>query len=156
MFPDIKDAHINEYTRVLVGLASNLILPFLIFEGKAAGGRLADAENQAIRGGATLVFSRRILNHKAGLLHSTGPNKQSFVFSMALDCYGARMWVHWCEVQPGKAPASAQDNTFLANGYYDTYHVDSLASYNFYKLEEVRDLTRTLNNILDWECLQRK
>ena len=120
MFPDIKDAHINEYGRVLAGLGSNLILPFLIFEGKAAGGRLADAENQAIRGGATSVTSRRILNHKAGLLHSTGLNKQSFAFSMTLDCYGARMWVPWCKVQPGKAPAGAQDNTFLANGYYET------------------------------------
>ncbi len=155
-FPDIKDAHINEYTRVLIGVGSNLVHPFLIFEGKAARGSRADAENQAIRGGATLVYSRRILNHKAGLPHSTGPDKKSFAFSMTLDCYGARIWVHWCEVQPGKAPAAAEDNTFLANAYYETYHMDSLASYDFYKLEDVRDLTRTLNNILDWGCLQRK
>ena len=155
-FPDIRDPRINEYTRVLIGVNSNLIHPFLIFEGKAARGSLADAENQAIRGGATLVYARRILNHKAGLPYSIGPDKQSFAFSMTLDCYGARVWVHWCEVQPGRAPAGAEDNTFLGTEYYETYHMDSLASCDFYKVEDVRDLTRTLNNILDWGCLQRK
>ena len=156
MYPEFDDPGINEYTRVLIGVKSNVIHPFLIFEGKAARGSLADAENQAIRGGATLVYARRILNHNAGLPHSTGPDKQSFAFSMTLDCYGARIWVHWCEVQPGKGPTGAEDNTFLANEYYETYHMDPLASYNFSKMEDVGDLTRTLNNILDWGCLQRK
>lgn len=156
MYPDIEDPHINEYTRVLIGVRSNLIHPFLIFEGKAARGSLADAENQAIRGGATLVYARRILNHKAGLLYSTGPDKQSFAFSMTLDCYGARVWVHWCEVQSRKGSAGAEDNTFLANEYYETYHMDSLASCDFSKLEDVQRLMRILTNILDWGCLQRK
>ena len=156
MHPDIEDPRINEYTRVLIGVKSNLIHPFLIFEGKAARGSLADAENQAIRGGATLVYARRILNHKAGLPHSTGPDKQSFAFSMTLDCYSARVWVHWCEVQPRRGPAGAEDNTFLANEYYETYHMDFLASCDFSKLEDVQDLTRILTNILDWGCLQRK
>ena len=153
---DINDPGINEYTRVLISVKSNVIHPFLIFEGKAARGSLADAENQAIRGRATLVYARRILNHNAGLPHFTGPDKQSFAFSMTLDCYGARIWVHWCEVQPRKGPAGAEDNTFLANEYYETYHMDPLASYNFSKVEDVGDLAITLNNILDWGCLQRK
>lgn len=156
MCPDIKDLRINEYTRVLIGASSNLIHPFFIFEGKAAQGSLANAENQAMRGGATLDYSRWILNHEAGLPRSTGSDEQSFAFSMTLDCYGARAWVHWCEVQPGKAPAGAEDNTFLAIESYETYHMDPLASCDFYKLEDVRDLTRTLNNVLDWGCLPRK
>ena len=105
---------------------------------------------RSVPSGATLVYSRRILNHKVGLLYSAGPDTQSFAFSMTLYCYGARMWVHWCKVQPGKAPAGAQDNTFLANVYYETYHMVSLASYDYYKLEDVKDLTKTLNSILDW------
>ena len=156
MHPNIKKTSINEYTRVLIGVRSNLLYPFLIFEGKGARGSLADAENQAIRGGATLVYARRILNHKAGLPHSAGPDKQSFAFSMTLDCYTAHIWVHWCEVQPKEAPVDAEDNTFLANEYYETYHMDSLLNCDFSKLEDVQDLTRTLNNILDWGCLQRK
>lgn len=156
MHPNIKTTSINEYTRVLIGVRSNLRYPFLIFEGKGARGSLADAENQAMRGGATLVYARRILNHKAGLPHFTGPDKQSFAFSMTLDCYTAHVWVHWCEVQPAEAPVDAEDNTFLANEYYETYHMDSLVHCDFSKLEDVQDLTRTLNNILDWGCLQRK
>ena len=137
-------------------MRSNLDYPFLIFEGKGARGSLADAENQAIRGGATLVYARRILNHKAGLPYSTGPDKQSFAFSMTLDCYTAHVWVHWCEVQPREAPVGAEDNTFLTNEYYETYHMDSLVNCDFSKLKDVQDLTKTLNNILDWGCLQRK
>ena len=45
MYPDIKNLRINEYTQVLISVRSNLIHPFLIFEGKVARGSLADAEN---------------------------------------------------------------------------------------------------------------
>ena len=62
-----------------------------------------------------LVHSRRIVNYKAGLPHSSGPDKQFCAFSMTLDCYGARVWVHWCEVQPGRVPAGVGDNTILAD-----------------------------------------
>lgn len=34
--------------------------------------------------------------------------------------------------------------------------MDSLASYDFHKLEDVRDLTKTFNNILDRGYPQRK
>ena len=34
--------------------------------------------------------------------------------------------------------------------------MDSLVHCDFSKLEDVQDMTRTLNNILDWGCLQRK
>ena len=156
MRPDIINSSIDEYTRVLIGVKSNLDYPFFIIEGKGARGSLADAENQAIRGGATLVYARRILNHKAGLPHSTGPDKQSFAFSMTLDCYNARVWVHWCEVQPRKARINTEDNTFLTKEYYETYHMDSLVSCDFFEPKAVQNLMRTLNNIMDWGCLQRK
>lgn len=120
MHLNIINTDINEYTRALIGVRSNLLYPFLIFEGKGARGSLAEAENQAIRGGATLVYARRILNHKAGLPHSTGLDKQSFAFPMTLDCYTAHVWVRWCEVQPKEAHIDAEDNTFLANEYYET------------------------------------
>ena len=156
MHPNIINTSIDEYTRVLIGVRSNLLYPFLIFEGKGARGSLADAENQAIRGGATLVYARRILNYKAGLPYSTGPDKQSFAFSMTLDCYTATVWVHWCEVQPREADIETEDNTSLAKEYYETYHMDSLVSCHFFNPKNVQDLMRTLNNILDWGCLQRK
>ena len=156
MHPNIINTSINEYTRVLIGVRSNLLYPFFIIEGKGARGSLADAENQAIRGGATLVYARRILNYKAGLPYSTGPDKQSFAFSMTLDCYTAHIWVHWCEVQPREADIDTEDSTFLTKEYYETYHMDSLVSCDFFKPKDVQDLMRTLNNILDWGCLQRK
>ena len=156
MHPNIINSRIDEYTRVLVGVKSGLLYPFLIFEGKGARGSLTDAENQAIRGGATLVYARRILNHKAGLPHSIGPDMQSFAFSMTLDCYTATIWVHWCEVQPREADIDTEDTTFLAKEYYETYHMDSLVSCPFFNPKSVQDLMRTLNNILDWGCLQRK
>ena len=102
------------------------------------------------------MYARRILDHKVGLPYSTGPDKQSFAFSMTLDCYTAHVWVHWCEVQLREAPVGAEDNTFIANEYYETYHMDPLAGYNFSKVDDVGDLAITLNNILDWGCLQRK
>ena len=156
MHPNFNNSDIDEYTRVLIGVESNLLYPFFIIEGKGNEGSLADAENQAARGGATLVYARRILNHKAGLPHSPGPDKQSFAFSMTLDAYTARVWVHWCEVLPRGADVDNEDRTFLTNKYYETYHMDALASYAFFNPEDVQDLKRTLNNILDWGCLQRK
>ena len=154
--PNFINSCIDEYTRVHVGRKSGLLYPFLIFEGKGARGSLADAENQAIRGGATLVYARRILNHKAGLPHSIGPDMQSFAFSMTLDCYTATVWVHWCEVLPMEADIDIEDGTFIAKEYYESYHMDSLVSCHFYNPKNVQDLMRTLNNILDWGCLQRK
>ena len=50
---------------------------------------------------------------------------------MNVDSYGARIWVYWYEVHPGKYPAGAEENTFLGNEYYEMYHMDVLACCEF-------------------------
>ncbi|MCJ1279856.1 hypothetical protein MMC21_007680 [Puttea exsequens] len=157
-FPDVNAAHISEYASVLIGVASNLLHAFLIVEGKSSKGSLADAENQAIRGGATIVYARRILNNKAGLPESVGPDRRSFSFSLTVDFGIARLWVHWCEVQkrqPG-LDIDPADTTWILPDYYETYHMDCLVSCDFFKTEDVRSFQAAIKKVLDWGCLQRK
>lgn len=64
--PDIDSERFSQRIRAILGVVPYISHPFLIIEGKSNRGSTADAENQALRGGSTLVRARRLLNGFAG------------------------------------------------------------------------------------------
>ena len=149
-YPDIHSQRFGTHTRALMGVAPEMVHPFFIMEGKTTKGDLADAENQAIRGGATLVRARRLLNAKAGAGDAAGPDKNSFVYSMTMDTNIARIWLNWCEILP-KHKSDGDHPEEL----YETYHMNPLYTALLDDEGMLRELRRKLNNIIDWGCIQR-
>ena len=120
-----------------------MLQPFLIVEGKSCAGVTADAENQAIRGGATLVRVRRELHARAKdykIPEAEGPDLFSFVFSCTITPQVATTWVHWCH----------------HSGSADTYHMNRISEHLMSRHHELIDLRRNLHNIMDWGGLERR
>ena len=105
----------------LLWIAPGIHHPFLILEGKSHLGSSATAENQARRGGATLVKASRALwailegdiptlpdlsNQEAECLaekdndetHPVKPDLKSFVFSITISPTNFSIWVHWYDM----------------------------------------------------------
>ena len=105
----------------LLWIAPGIHHPFLILEGKAHSGSSATAENQARRGGATLVKASRALwaildgnipnlpdlseQEAEGLAdigndesHPVKPDLKSLVFSITLSPTNFSIWVHWYDM----------------------------------------------------------
>ena len=156
--PDIHSQRFSTHTRALMGVAPEMVHPYFIIEGKTTKGDLADAENQAIRGGATLVHARRLLNAKAGAGDVVGPDPTSFVYSMTMDTNIARIWINWCEILPKKKQEMDWNDVEKLNDaeeLYETYHMNPLYTALLDDDEMLKGLRRRLNNIIDWGCIQR-
>ena len=104
----------------LLWIAPGIHHPFLILEGKSHSGSSATAENQARRGGATLVKASRALwaivegnistlpdlsDQEANGLADTDdetcpvkPDLRSFVFSITISPTNFSIWVHWYDM----------------------------------------------------------
>ena len=145
-YPDLQSHRFSPQTRALMGVAPYMIHACFIIECKSSSGSLVEAENQACRGGATLVNARRQLNAKAGKQDKVGADRDSFVFSMNIDTNTSRIWVHWCELRP----KSAEDATL-----YETYHMNKLFTCLLESPDMLSNLRLKLHNILDWGCLAR-
>lgn len=118
---------------------------------------LADAINQACRGGAALVNARRYFNALAEPKPSTSEpagtapqppfepyaDLKSIAFSMELDLRVAWIYVHWAEVQVDK-PVRYHMNMVASHGLADD------------EGEVFLPLRRHVDNILDWGTLKRK
>ena len=141
--PDIQSEHYTPHTRALMGVAPNMVHPFLIIEGKSSNGSHTDAENQAIRGGATLVNARRMLNAKAKMGDTVGPDKNSFIFTVTMDTNIARIWLNWCEIQL----TTGADGEKL----YETFHMNALDSFMLQgNRNNLADMRKAMHNIIDW------
>ena len=145
-YPDLQSHRFSPQTRAFMGVAPYMIHACFIIESKSSSGSLVEAENQACRGGATLVNARRQLNAKAGKQDQAGADRDSFVFSMTIDTNTAKIWVHWCELRP----KSAEDATL-----YETYHMNKLFTCLLESPDMLSKLRVKLHNILDWGCLAR-
>lgn len=123
--------------------------PFFMIEGKGDRGSMAEADNQACRGGATLVNAARILLERIGEPDVSGADDRTFVFSATL-CPGLmEIWVHWAEV-------SRQDQTEQKQiGRGVTFHMNRLASKALNDDGSAGILRKMLHNILDWGCINR-
>ena len=105
----------------LFWIAPGIHHPFLILEGKSHSGSSATAENQARRGGATLVKASRALwailegniptlpdlsdQEAEGIadtgndeIHPVKPDLKSFVFSITMSPTNFSIWVHWYDM----------------------------------------------------------
>ena len=157
-YPGIHSQKFSTNTRALMGVAPEMVHPYFIIEGKTTKGDLADAENQAIRGGATLVRACRLLNAKAGAGDVAGPDSKSFVYSMTMDTNIARIWLNWCEIllKQKREGCVNDDNHPKDEGeLYETYHMNPLYTALLDDEEMLKELRRKLNNIIDWGCIQR-
>lgn len=119
-----------------LNIAKGLIHPFLIVEGKSDQGEAGQAQNQACRGGATLVNATRILYEKVVEPEIDGPDSRSIVFSVVMAPAVLSIFVHWAEVADGCV----------------TYHMHRLATRCLEEDDQLRELRRMLHNILNWGC----
>ncbi|KAL8754873.1 MAG: hypothetical protein Q9199_004036 [Rusavskia elegans] len=166
--PDIDSERFSQRIRAIIGVVPYITHPFLIIEGKSNRGSIADAENQALRGGSTLVRARRLLNGFArGWKMTSGADHESFVFSMTIDPRVATIWLHWCEVRVREKMAVAEKNTGKAKEpaardeeeeeetFYETYHMNQMSQYLLSDTDHARSCRRELHNIMDWGCGDR-
>ena len=160
-YPDICSERFTPNTRAIMGVAPEMVHPFFIIEGKTTKGDLADAENQAIRGGATLVRARRLLNAKAGIGDVVGPDQRSIAYSMTIDTNIARLWLHWCEILPKEPDGQvggineSETNPSEQPQLYETYHMNSLFTMLLDDEDKLKELRHKVNNIIDWGCVKR-
>ncbi|KAM0795839.1 hypothetical protein BDR22DRAFT_869568 [Usnea florida] len=117
-----------------------------IIEAKCMNGSINEAENQCMRSGCAMVNTRRRLNKAAGVSIPSAAEYpkvdiNTFAFSLALGSDHARLFVNWAlEVGPGHVK----------------WHMHRLASYDYRTLDELDELHRHMNNVLDWAVTKRK
>lgn len=131
---------VSPKTTALLEIAVGLHSPFLIVEGKSDNGSMAEAENQACRGGATLVNASRELLKMIGDVEAPGADNRTFVFSCTMSPKLVQVWVHWAEIN------DKQDCDF---------HMNLVASKSLDDEDSLVQSRRILHNILDWGCVSR-
>ena len=131
--------------RDLAQISPGIYHPFFIIEFKSHQGDLLDAMNQASRGGAVLTNGMNILKEEAGIEELADEyDPGSFAFSLLLDPFGARTYVHWRELRV------KNDKSVMY------HHMHLLEVYNLESKESVDKLRIAVNNILDWGVGERK
>ena len=117
-----------------------------IIEAKCMNASIHEAENQCMRSGCAMVNTRRRLNKAAGVSISSAAeypkvDVNTFAFSLAVASDHARLFVNWAlEVGPGHVK----------------WHMHRLASFDYRSLDDLDELHRHMNNILDWVVKKRK
>ncbi len=134
--PVPEDVTLNPEIRALIEACPHLSHPFFLIEGKSNYGSKFDAQNQARRGGASLVNAMRQLLARIGEGHVTesGVDDRNFVYSATLSPGLIDFWVHWAELKSGTA-------------IFHMNRINSLALNNKQQLPVVRKI---LNNIMTW------
>lgn len=140
-FPHLTDAPMPENVSALLGVAPGMYDPHLLVEGKADAGSAADAENQARRGGATIVHANRELRAVVfgNLPDIEGPDEESFMFSVTMYPKLLEIWVHWYE-----GPTRTQ-----------VYHMNRITSLPLYGWESLDAIRAKLHNIMEWAAVDR-
>ena len=75
---------LSPHLQALLGVAPGVQHPFFIVEGKSEQGSVADAQNQARRGGASLVHTTRSLLAYIGESDVEGLDTRTFIFSATM------------------------------------------------------------------------
>lgn len=136
----LADVLLPENIEALLGIAPGMYDPHLIVEGKAESGSAAEAENQARRGGATVVHANRMLRATVGdLLDIDGPDFDSFVFSITMSPNLFEVWVHWYQ-----GPECSQ-----------VYHMNRVSTLPLYGYENLDAIRRVLHNVQEWSIDDR-
>ncbi|KAL8709044.1 MAG: hypothetical protein Q9220_006168 [cf. Caloplaca sp. 1 TL-2023] len=111
---------------------------FLILEGKAAGGDLNEAKNQACRGGAVVVHRERVLRDHMHLKDKLGADLYTFIFSIVLTDQVVQIFVHWAEVHDAKDLNAV------------TYHMNLVVAGALDEKGTLGKVRKAIHNILDW------
>ena len=130
---------LSSEVKTLLGVAPSMEHAFFIIEGKSNKGSMGEAQNQARRGGATLVNAGRKLFEYIGDADVSGADTRTFVYSATAAPGLIEINVHWAEV--------LQDRTL--------YRMTYLKSYAFQDEDQLPGLRAALNNILSWGCIDR-
>lgn len=138
-FPVPHDIVIDQDLDTIMEVVPGTRNVYFIIEGKSNKGNHTDAENQARRGGATLVYANRLLLERIGIPDVTGADDRSFVFSATTTPEFIAIWVHWAEV-------TAQGTIF---------HMNRLTQKFLSETEGLGALRIILHNILEWGCIGR-
>ncbi|KAL8804461.1 MAG: hypothetical protein Q9182_002566 [Xanthomendoza sp. 2 TL-2023] len=113
---------------------------FFFAEGKPDGGSVAAAEDQARRGGATLVGAHRDLIATVKELPDVpGPDLDTVVFSVTISPQGYGFYVHWYEGPSTKA----------------LYHMTKFDEVSLYGKANHEKIRRNLHNIIEWGSTKR-
>ena len=125
-------------------IAPGLAHAVLIIETKGDGGSVATAEDQARRGGATLVKGHQdLLDMARGyrLTETRAPQEDSLVFSCTFNLQSLDLWVHWAE-----AGGTNDEGDQLPT----LYHMNRVKTFLWNDNDHLIALRRSLHNILDW------
>ncbi|KAL9127050.1 MAG: hypothetical protein Q9217_003994 [Psora testacea] len=139
-FPAPRDVVRSKAVSFLQEISPLMYHAFLIIEGKSDAGQAGEAENQARRGGATLVNAARMLSEKIGEKEADGADDRTFVYSVTLSPQVMEIWVHWAEV--------VNKETYI--------HMNNVASISLRTNDAVPMMRRWLHNILEWGCFTRR
>lgn len=150
------DMPIPDHILDLLEIVPGMHHAFLLLEGKSPAGSLANAENQACRGGATLVKALRTLrallendtSHASEEIIQgatapegatpTKPDYKSFVFSATMNPAVFNIYVNW----------------FDEGSKY--YHKDLVESYALKNSKGPGEIREGLHNIIEWAVRTRR
>ena len=138
-FPVPNDVVIDTDPATVMEVAHGQNHNFFIIEGKSNKGSHTDAENQARRGGATLVNAARILYDRISMEDVTGADERTFIFPTIVTPAFVAIWVHWAEI--------------LKEG--TVFHMDRLTQKCVSEPEGLTELRIICHNILEWGCIGR-
>lgn len=141
-FPTPRGVPLSRELNALLEVAPGLIHPFFIIEGKAGKGDLAQAQNQAARGGATIVRAFRMLLAEVDDSRDKfyGPDRATVAFSATVSPEVIEIWIHWADVVVNEPV---------------TYHMNRVTGKYLHDSHQVVESRRMLHNILDWGCNTR-
>lgn len=154
---------INGEISYILEVVSQMDHPFFIIEGKSNQGIVTDAENQARRGGATLVNAGRLLLAKTSdgpsFLAKEGADDRTFVFSATMTPHEISIFIHWAEVvsspeqgHTGSSTTGADRSSPCRRTLYHMTYLDTMLLRQPKRLPEYRAI---LHNILEWGCVHR-
>ena len=146
-----EEQQINDTSPTFSEVSNKCFHAYFIVECKTDG-RIEDAENQACRGGATLVNARRQFDNECSAQGgAVGADLSSIVFSLVLIPSLAHLYVHWAEVKAAKRSANKEQEEVV-------YHMTLVETYSLMKRggKELQRLRHDINNIFDWGTLKRK
>ncbi|KAI4093396.1 MAG: hypothetical protein L6R37_007383 [Teloschistes peruensis] len=132
-------ATVKQYVNIQAGL----YLAFAVAEFKGPGGTIQEAEDQASRSGSTLVDAARQVHSIAGerTLDHDDVDDENIIFSICMTTSQARIYVHW-------KLNSGDDNA--------GYHMSRIRSFDLSSKEQVKNLRRNIEAIVDWGLITHK
>ena len=139
---------VPKHIKALFDVAPLMQHPFLVGEGKSAGGDTTKKDNQAANDSAVVIECARELHKLAGL---SGPgsnevcpraDEETFVFSFTLSAETFIINVHWVEVD--------------ANGEDGKHFMNEVMGVRLRDDDSRVKASRWLHNIIEWGLWQRK